>query len=51
MKSISRLTGIPSMVSAVSGLGTFDPNTQTADDLKKINGIGPKMEEVLNSLP
>ena len=34
----------------LSGLGTFDPNTQTADDLKKINGIGPKMEEVLNSL-
>ena len=34
----------------VGSLGVFDPNTQTADDLKKINGIGPKMEEKLNEL-
>ncbi len=31
-------------------IGTFDANTGTADDLQKINGIGPKMEEVLNSI-
>ena len=36
--------------SLLKGLGTFDPNTQTPDDLKKVNGIGPKMEEVLNSI-
>ncbi|MFC4634006.1 NrfD/PsrC family molybdoenzyme membrane anchor subunit [Dokdonia ponticola] len=34
----------------VGSLGAFDPTTQTADDLKKINGIGPKMEEKLNEL-
>ncbi len=34
----------------LSEIGTFDPATQTADDLKKINGIGPKMEDVLNSI-
>ena len=32
------------------GIGKFDEETQTADDLKVINGIGPKMEEVLNSI-
>ena len=31
-------------------IGTFDAATETADDLKKINGVGPKMEEVLNSI-
>ncbi|NNF81868.1 MAG: molybdopterin oxidoreductase, partial [Flavobacteriaceae bacterium] len=31
-------------------LGSFDPSTQTADDLKKIKGIGPKMEEALNQI-
>jgi molybdopterin-containing oxidoreductase family membrane subunit len=31
-------------------IGTFDTNTETPDNLKKINGIGPKMEEVLNSI-
>ena len=31
-------------------IGKFDANTQKADDLKLINGIGPKMEEVLNSI-
>jgi molybdopterin-containing oxidoreductase family membrane subunit len=31
-------------------IGTFDSSTDTADDLKKISGVGPKMEEVLNSI-
>ena len=34
----------------MGSIGAFDSNTQTADDLKKVNGIGPKMEEVLNSI-
>ena len=34
----------------VGSLGAFDASTQEADDLKKINGIGPKMEEKLNEL-
>ena len=36
--------------SLVNRLGTFDAATQKADDLKVINGIGPKMEEKLNEL-
>jgi molybdopterin-containing oxidoreductase family membrane subunit len=31
-------------------LGSFDPATQTADDLKKISGVGPKMESKLHEL-
>ena len=34
----------------LSGIGAFDAKTQKADDLKRINGIGPKMQEVLNSI-
>jgi len=34
----------------LGSIGTFDADSQTADDLKKVNGIGPKMEEVLNSI-
>ena len=34
----------------LKGVGTFDATVQTADDLKVINGIGPKMEEILNSI-
>ncbi|MBT8274389.1 MAG: polysulfide reductase NrfD, partial [Bacteroidia bacterium] len=34
----------------LQSIGTFDPSTQTADDLKRISGVGPKMEEVLNSI-
>jgi len=34
----------------LSNLGSFDPNTQTEDDLKKISGIGPKMEQKLHEL-
>jgi len=36
--------------SLLSGIGTFDPKTQKPDNLKKVNGIGPKMEEVLNGI-
>ncbi|WP_411894284.1 NrfD/PsrC family molybdoenzyme membrane anchor subunit [Winogradskyella sp. A2] len=34
----------------LGAIGSFDSSTQTADDLKKISGVGPKMEEVLNSI-
>jgi molybdopterin-containing oxidoreductase family membrane subunit len=34
----------------LKGIGAFDSSTQTADDLKKINGIGPKMESILNDI-
>jgi molybdopterin-containing oxidoreductase family membrane subunit len=36
--------------SLLGSIGTFDSATQTPDDLKKISGVGPKMEEVLNSI-
>ncbi|MDG1571024.1 polysulfide reductase NrfD [Robiginitalea sp. M366] len=36
--------------SLLETLGTFDPATQQADDLKKIKGIGPQMEQALNQL-
>ena len=36
--------------SLLSNLGSFDPNTQTADDLKRISGVGPKMEQKLHEL-
>ena len=34
----------------LESIGSFDASKETADDLKKINGVGPKMEEVLNSI-
>jgi len=34
----------------LDSIGTFDPNTDTADDLKKVKGIGPKMEKTLNQI-
>ncbi|MDO5972457.1 polysulfide reductase NrfD [Flavivirga aquimarina] len=34
----------------LGSIGVFDAATQEADDLKKVNGIGPKMEETLNSI-
>ncbi len=34
----------------LGNLGVFDPSTQTADDLKKVNGIGPVMEKKLNEI-
>ncbi|MAQ75372.1 MAG: molybdopterin oxidoreductase [Aquimarina sp.] len=36
--------------SLMGNLGTFDPNTQSADELQKINGIGPVMEQKLNQI-
>ncbi len=36
--------------SLLASLGTFDPATDTADDLKKIKGVGPKMEATLNQI-
>ncbi|MGJ8664938.1 MAG: NrfD/PsrC family molybdoenzyme membrane anchor subunit [Patiriisocius sp.] len=36
--------------SLLNKLGTFDANTQTADDLKKISGVGPVMEQKLHQL-
>ena len=34
----------------LASIGTFDAATQTADDLKKVKGIGPKMEQTLNQI-
>lgn len=34
----------------LSGIGTFDPAVQKQDDLKKINGVGPVMEQKLHQL-
>ena len=34
----------------MSKLGAFDPATQTQDDLKRISGVGPKMEDKLHQL-
>ncbi|WP_297762725.1 NrfD/PsrC family molybdoenzyme membrane anchor subunit [uncultured Muriicola sp.] len=31
-------------------LGAFDPSKDKADDLKKVKGIGPKMEKTLNEI-
>jgi len=36
--------------SLLASIGTFDPATETADDLKKVKGIGPKMEQTLNQI-
>ncbi len=36
--------------SLLGNLGTFDPSSQQADDLKKVNGIGPVMETKLNEI-
>lgn len=34
----------------LSSIGTFDPETQTADDLKLISGVGPVMEDKLHQI-
>ncbi len=34
----------------LGNLGSFDPSTQKADDLKQVNGIGPVMEKKLNEI-
>ncbi len=31
-------------------IGKYDPATQTADDLKKISGVGPVLEQKLHQL-
>ena len=36
--------------SLLSSIGTFDPATQTPDDLKLISGVGPKMEQKLHEI-
>jgi len=36
--------------SLLGSIGSFDPATQQADDLKKISGVGPVMEQKLNQL-
>lgn len=39
-----------SLSKLMDSVGVFDEKTHTKDDLQLINGIGPKMEEVLNSI-
>ena len=34
----------------LNAVGTFDPATQTQDDLKKISGVGPVMEQKLHQV-
>ena len=34
----------------LSSIGTFDSTKETADDLKKVKGIGPQMEATLNEI-
>jgi len=34
----------------LSSIGTFDATKETADDLKKIKGVGPQMEATLNEI-
>ncbi len=34
----------------IQGVGSFDPNTQTQDNLQRINGVGPIMEQKLHEL-
>ncbi|MFH6602406.1 NrfD/PsrC family molybdoenzyme membrane anchor subunit [Maribacter algicola] len=36
--------------SLLDSIGTFDPSKETPDDLKKVKGIGPKMEKTLNQI-
>ncbi len=36
--------------SLLDSIGTFDASKDTADDLKKVKGIGPKMEKTLNQI-
>ncbi|WP_445383146.1 NrfD/PsrC family molybdoenzyme membrane anchor subunit [Robiginitalea sp. IMCC43444] len=42
--------GTAQVSSLMDSLGTFDPDTQTPDDLKKVKGIGPQMEKTLNGI-
>src|SRR5690606_40893689 len=36
--------------SMLKRIGSYDPETQKADDLKKIEGVGPVMEQKLHQL-
>ena len=36
--------------SLLGAIGTFDAERETADDLKKVKGIGPQMEQTLNQI-
>jgi len=36
--------------SLLESIGTFDASKDTADDLKKVKGIGPQMEKTLNQI-
>ena len=36
--------------SLLESIGTFDASKETADDLKKVKGIGPQMEKTLNQI-
>ncbi len=36
--------------SLLDSIGTFDASSQSANDLKKVKGIGPKMEKTLNQI-
>ncbi|MRI02508.1 molybdopterin oxidoreductase [Kriegella sp. EG-1] len=40
-------TGVSDLLSSI---GTFDATKETADDLKKVKGIGPQMEKTLNQI-
>jgi len=40
-------TGVSDLLDSI---GTFDATKETADDLKKVKGIGPKMEVTLNEI-
>ncbi|MBT8185391.1 MAG: polysulfide reductase NrfD, partial [Eudoraea sp.] len=43
-------SGEEQVSSLLGTLGTFDASRDTADDLKKVKGIGPQMEKTLNQL-
>lgn len=45
--SVADKVGVSDLLSTI---GTFDPTKDTADDLKKVKGIGPKMEQTLNQI-
>ncbi len=36
--------------SLMKAIGAFDAKTETADDLKRIKGVGPQMEQTLNEI-
>ena len=50
VKPVSKEDSSAKVNDLLGSIGAFDASTQQVDDLKKISGIGPKMEEVLNSI-